>query len=345
MAADVDAWLALAPLELEASFEPFPFRALRGGDEGDFGGVHVLAKEVEESVGEALRDVGRAVRAEPEPLLRDEVERLGAAKPRGDVGGWPIGLRLSCGAREEGDPQLVLLGGRHRQLVEVISEVVADDVGGRPGERRRGTEDAERASHHGDGRLPFLGPLGEAGAVGRGTVVLGGEASLGEPGLELGSKIVEEVLGHMMNVRCLVDGDGLQAGGVEGRTAGAPALGGAAKAVGLELPRDGALAVEVHRVVWRRRMKGVPAKSMEAPKLLLDGGVAEREGRKVGYVDVLQLGVCVEPHSLQDVRDEGLVGVVREASAEVGQVEVAPDRLMEVERHTANGAAEGAVPH
>ena len=86
------------------------------------------------------------------------------------------------------------------------------------------------------------------------------------------------------------------------------------KRSGSNLRGTAPLAVEVHRVEGRRRVEGVPPKAVQAPELLLHGGVAEREGGEVGNEDVLQLDVRVQPDALQHVGDQGLVGVVLQTS-------------------------------
>ena len=103
------------------------------------------------------------------------------------------------------------------------------------------------------------------------------EAPLRQPGPELGAEVVEEVSRHVVDVGGLVDGDSLEAGGVEGRAPGGAAFGRAAEAIGLQLARYSPLAVEVHGIERGRWMEGVPSQAVQAPQLFLHGGVTEGE--------------------------------------------------------------------
>ena len=148
-------------------------------------------------------------------------------------------------------------------------------------------------------------------------VAYGGEASSRQPRLKLRAEVVEEVSRHVVDVRSLIDGDGLETRRVEGGAPGAAAFGRAAEAVGLQLAWHRPLAVEIHRVERRRRMKRVPPEAVQAAELPLHGRVAVRERGEVGNEDVLELDIRVHPNPLQHVGDQGLVGVVLQTRVEV----------------------------
>ena len=247
MAVDVHARLAFASLQLQSLLEPLALSPLRLGDVGELSRVHRLAEEVKERIGEALRDVRGAVRAEAEAFLRDEVEGLLPFQP----GLWRRGRglsRLRRRAGEEDHTEFVQFRRRHGKLVEVVLEVVTNNVGGRTYDSRSRTEQTEGSSHHSERGLPLLGPLRGPLPVRTLHVSHRGQATPGQPRPELWSRVGEEVARHVVEVRGLVDGDGLHARGVERGPPWPAAFGRAPEAVGLQLTGDGALTIEVHRV-------------------------------------------------------------------------------------------------
>ena len=66
------------------------------------------------------------------------------------------------------------------------------------------------------------------------------------PVSKVGTLVAQEALGHEADAGRLVDGDGLEAGRVEGGGARPVAFGGAPEAVWLKLARRRSLATEVH---------------------------------------------------------------------------------------------------
>ena len=85
---DGDAGFAPAPLQIETPLEPGELPSARAGPGFGVGNVHIFAIPDHEGVAEPLGDVGSAVGAEAEPLLRDKDELV---RPREPLGG-------SCGA-------------------------------------------------------------------------------------------------------------------------------------------------------------------------------------------------------------------------------------------------------
>ena len=122
---------------------------------------------------------------------------------------------------------------RHDELVKVILGVVLKAVGRLADEVAGAVEDGVVAHDGSQLRLTLLRPLGELGG-GRGGRRRGSrKAASAEPVSKLGALVAQEVPRHVVDVGRLIDGDGLEAGRVEGRGAGPVAFGGAPEAVRL----------------------------------------------------------------------------------------------------------------
>ena len=165
------------------------------------------------------------------------------------------------------------------------------------------------------------------------------ESSRAEPRRHLWTVVREEVLRHVEDARGGVDGYGAQAREVVGRVAGSAAFGSAPEAVWLELSRGGALAVHVHGPEREVTKEVVPPQAAQPPELLLDGGEARRQRGEVRDEHRLQLHVCVEAHTFEQVGHESLIWVECQASPQYIEVEVRLEGGVEVERLAAVGEA------
>ena len=170
--------------------------------------IHVLVVEDDQGVAEALREVRRPVQAEAEDSLGDKAR--------------PATVRSI-----QQDSDLTKLGGGNREMVEVILDVVVRAVerrppsGCRPAEHRHVPHDVLEIGLH------LLRPLGGVPPpVGGRDRVRSGKAALPQPIEEDRPAIREEVLGRVIDARCLVEGEGTNPSGVEGRVARSAPLGG-----------------------------------------------------------------------------------------------------------------------
>ncbi len=125
---------------------------------------------------------------------------------------------------------------------------------------------------------------------------------------------------HMVDPGSIIYRDGLQSRRVEGCFAWAASFGSAAETVRLKLTCGRTLPVKVHgpgRQLWSIV---VPAEAVQARKFLGHRVVAEWQGREVRDEDALQLNVCIESHTVDQVCNEVLVGVVAQTPCDVRQV-------------------------